>query len=487
MSGGADPRAVREQTMLALAMAGLLAVVAALSTVGAGTVARALFMLAALVFAVLTRRRSPWLYLTATLWFWLTTSFVRRIGEWHGGFNATDIVLATPSLMAMPILSDMLRTPGLLKRPGIGYAMLPFACVAYGMFVSFVGGDLLAGCFAAIDWLVPLLYLFLFICHAERIDEAQAHLSTFLGLGMIFLVPYSLYQYFLMPDWDAQWMIQSGMGSVGHPLPMDSHVFGPLNNPGYLAVWLGTCLVLASHFRSRLLVLATPFLFLLLAITMVRSVWGSVLLAMLAGALAGRGGFGRLLLIVLLAGASLYGGLAVLSPRVTDQIALRFASMQNLDSDDSAGVRAQIYAETPKLIDDNPFGVGIGAQGRGKAADAGRGAVNTINIDSGPLSVFLALGWVAGPLYILGMGLLQYRALGIGRARNSPVAAAMAGAAIVPLAMFPFINILGFSAMVLWMCLGYALAVDIRATMMVDTRATRATQPAAPRARLLPQ
>jgi hypothetical protein len=178
----------------------------------------------------------------------------------------------------------------------------------------------------------------------------------------------------------------------------------------------------------------------------------------------------------------------VLSPQVTDQIALRLATVQNLDTDNSAAERAKIYAETPKLIDDNPFGVGIGAQGRGKAADAGRGAVNnTINIDSGPLSVFLALGWVAGPLYILGMGLLQYRALGIGRARNSPVAAAMAATAIVPLAMFPFINILGFSAVVLWMCLGYALAVDIRATMGALPMLRDNRHSAAARARLLPQ
>ncbi len=338
------------------------------------------------------------------------------------------------------------------------------------MFVSFVGGNVLGGLFAATDWLVPLLYLYLFICHAGRIDEAEAHLGTFLALNLLFVVPYAFYQYFVMPDWDAAWMIGSGMGSLGQPLPMGSHVFGSMNNPGILAIWVGTSLVLLSHFRSRLLIMLTPFLFLVLLLTMVRAVWGSVLLALTIGALAGRGGFGRLVSILLLAGISGYAGMAVLNPRVIDQIAVRLQTFQNLNSDDSAQVRQMIYAETPKLINENPFGMGIGAQGRGQAAQGGRDTT-TVNIDSGPLSVFLGLGWVAGPLYLFSLVLLPARALQIGRRQKTPMASVMAAAAICPFAIFPFVNIIGFAAVVLWICLGYALAVEIHATSALPSGA----------------
>ena len=458
--------ALQEELLLGLAMAGLLVVVSALSAVGGGSLGRAIFMASALAIASLAKRRSPWLFLSASLWIWLTTAFIRRMIEWHSGFNPTDIVLVTPSLTALLIVPDILRSRGLLNRPGVGYALLLTACVTYGLFVSFVRGSLLGAAMAGADWLVPLLYLYLFICHAERIDEAEGHFAPFLSLSLLFVVPYTLYQYFRMPDWDATWMIGAEMGSLGSPLPMGSRVFGPLNNPGFLAIWAGTCVVLLSHFRSWLLLALAPFLFLVVAITQVRCVYASMLLAIGVGALIGRGGFGRMISIIVVAMLSGYVGLAVLDPQVTDQLTTRFATFGNLSSDTSAEIRAELYAETPALIDKNPFGTGIGAQGRGAAGQQG----STIAIDSGPLSVLLGLGWIAGPLYMLGMGLLQLRVLPVGRRRNSPVASAMAAAAICPLATFPFLNVIQFEGVILWVCLGYALAVEIKATMAAPAR-----------------
>jgi hypothetical protein len=474
-AGGARRMAVHDEVVLAMAMAALLLAVVALSALGAGTVARPLFMLSALAIAVLAKRRSPWLYLHATLWVWLTAAFVRRMIEWHGGFNATDIVLVTPHLTALLIVPDILTSRGLLRRPGIGIALLLTGCLLYGLFVSFVRGDVLAGAFSATDWLVPLLYLYFFLCHAGDIDAAEPHVATFLTAGLLFVVPYALYQYFLMPAWDAAWMVNSGMGSLGRPLPMGSRVFGPMNGPLPLAIWGGTCIVLLAHFRNRLLLVLTPFLFLMVAITMVRAVYGSLALALVAGALTGRRGFGRLAWILLLAGLSGYAGIAVLNPQVVDTLGKRLHSMQDLENDSSARVRAEIYAQTPKLINDNPFGVGIGAQGRGSAAKGSGEALATVNIDSGPLSVFFALGWFAGPLYLLGMLLLLWRVLRVGRRHGSPVAATMAAAMICPLATFPFINVLGFGAVILWSCAGYVLAVDI--CVMARTAQARAPGP----------
>jgi len=456
---------MRDEILLALAMAALLALVVALSVAGQARVARPLFMLAGPTLAMLARRRSPWLYLSATLWLWLTAAFVRRMLEWRGGFDATDIVLVTPNLATLPIVADILDCRGLLTRRGAGYALLPVACLSYGLMASLVRGDLLAGAIAAADWLVPPLYLFLFVCHARRIEEAAPHIELFVTASLLVVVPYSLGQYFLMPDWDAKWMVASGMGSIGVPEPMGARVFGPLSQPGQLAVWTGTCLVLLSAFRNRLLLALVPGLILVLALTMVRSVYGSVVLALAVGALAGRGGaggFGRLARVALLAGGGVWLGLAVLEPQVLGQIGTRLQTLQNLSDDDSAKGRARLYAQTPGLIDDNPFGTGIGAQGRGNAVHST--AVGTVNIDSGPLSVFLALGWGAGALYIFALLLLQCRVLPVGRRRDAPVATAMAAAALCPLGTFPFINVLGFSAVAMWMCLGYALAVEIRAT-----------------------
>jgi hypothetical protein len=481
---GGDPMAMHDEVMLALAMAALLSVVIGLSIVGAGAIARPLFMVSALVFSVQGKRRSPWLYLSASLWIWLSTAFVRRMIEWHSGFNPTDIVLVTPNLTALLIVPDILRSKGLLTRRGAGYPLLLTGCVLYGLCVSFVRGDVLGGAIAAADWLIPLLYLFLFICNAERIDEAEAHVSAFLTLSVIFVVPYSLYQYFLMPAWDAAWMINADMGSAGKPLPMGSRVFGPLNNPGVLAIWAATCIVWLSHFRNRLLTIATPLLFLVVALSFVRSVYGSLTLAIVIGTLLGRGGFGRLLVLVSFSGLIGYGVLAAANPIVADQIVTRLQTVQDLSSDPSAQDRQEVYTETPKLIDQNPFGAGIGSQGRGNAAHGGRHEASLVNIDSGPLSVYLALGWIAGTLYIVGMFVLQGRALLSARRSNSPVASAMAAAAICSLAIFPFINVVQFSGVILWICLGFVLAVEIRASTPAQAPARQILRAPAELARL---
>jgi hypothetical protein len=257
-------------------------------------------------------------------------------------------------------------------------------------------------------------------------------------------------------------MVNSGMGSIGKQVPMGSRLFGSMNNPGMLAVWLGTCLILLGHFRNRLLLALIPLVLLLLAIGQVRSVYVSTLLAGAIAALTSRGGFARLVWVLLAAGATFYVAVAVLDPQVTDQIVARMQSIRNLNADNSAQERRRLYAATPKLIAENPLGVGIGAQGRGQAARAGRD-VDTINIDSGPLSVFAALGWVAGALYVAAILLLQLRVLGIGRRCNSPAASAMAAASVCTLGIFPFFNIIGFSSVVMWTCQGYALAVEIHA------------------------
>jgi hypothetical protein len=120
----ADRMAVHDEVLLAATVGLLLLGVAALSASGAGAVARPLFMLAALAIALAARRRSPWLYLDATLWFWLITALVRRLIEWRSGYVASDIVLATPNLTALLIVPDILTCRGLLARRGAGYALL---------------------------------------------------------------------------------------------------------------------------------------------------------------------------------------------------------------------------------------------------------------------------------------------------------------------------------------------------------------------------
>jgi hypothetical protein len=469
--------AIVQELALAACFLMLVAVAAGMGMVGAGSLARPMYILSGVGIAYVTRRMSPWLFLFAVYWFWLITPFVRRVVEWHSGFSTGDMILVTPALMSMFIAVDLMNAPGVFRRPGIGYALTLTVCALFGLFVSFFKGDVVPGLLSGVDWLIPLLYLYHFICHADRIDEVEPHLATFLTLSLLVVVPYSLYQYFEMPEWDAFWMINAGMGSVGNPLPEGSRVFGPTGSPAYLAIWCGTSVVLLSHFRNKTLMLLSPLLFFLVALTMVRAIYGSMSLAILVGIVfVGRARFGQLIAIILICGSLAGVSASALYPGTFDKIAARFTSVESLSSDDSAAARRGVIAQAPKLIADNPLGVGIGGQGRGKTA--GNDASTGYNIDFGPLSVYIGLGWIAGTIYVLTMGLLIVRCLSVARHCRSPVGATMASAALVTAGCFPFINILGFGGVVLWTCLGYVLAINIHETgqarrLAANTRPSR--------------
>jgi O-antigen ligase len=448
----------RAQISLAGAYFCLLGVVAALTH--APGIAKPLYLLAAIAAALVTRRLSPWLYFTAMLWFWLGSSLARRLMEWHAGFNTQSLVLTAPLLMALPIFWDVLTAKGLLQRRGIGTPLVLAGCIFYALFVSFCQGEIIAGLLASTDWLFPLLFMFLFLVHADRIGEAEAHIAAFLPMAIFPVAAYGIYQWAHMPDWDGQWFIESGLGTGAYPLAPGNRAFSTLNNAGFLAAWCGVGLILLSYFRSAFGMLAAICALLALALAQVRSIYASTIIGVIAMGFLGRGGLGRLAVFGLVAAVALYAGAEAADPVATEQITKRFTTLQNLGNDESAQIRLQMLDAVPGLIADNPIGMGIGSQGRGKAATAG--PVDTANVDNGFLAILLAMGWLVGPLYIFCIFWLALRVLRIAKSSGSALAGTLAAASLCPLGMLPFIYFNGLAGVLLWSCFGYALALDDR-------------------------
>jgi hypothetical protein len=448
----------RRQLALAFWYVAVLGGVVALSH--AAAIAKPFYLAAALATGVVTWRLSPWLHFTAMLWFWLGTSLARRLMEWHAGFNTANIVLVAPLLMALPIIWDVLTTRGVLKRRFMATPLVLLACVIYALFVSFCQGEILAGLLAATDWLFPLLFLFLFLVHADRVGEVEAHLSAFLPIAVLPVAAYGIYQWAHMPDWDGQWFVESGLGTVAYPLTPGNRAFGTLNNAGFLAAWCGVGIILLSYFRSALGMVASACALLALALAQVRSLYFSTLIGVIASGFLGRGGLVRLALLAMLGGAVLYAGAEAADPVATDQIVSRFTTVKNLGSDESAQARIEILESIPGMIAQNPLGMGIGAEGRGRAATAG--PVDTANIDNGFLAILLAMGWLVGPIYIFAIFWMALKTLMAAKASGSALAGTVAAASLVPLGMLPFIYFNGLAGVLLWSCFGYALALEQR-------------------------
>jgi len=89
------PNAFADGMRQFLTVAALIAVVSLLAAVHLAAAARPLYVLGAVILAVRAIRKSPWDYLTLSLWFWSISPFVRRVVDYYGGFQGQSLILVT--------------------------------------------------------------------------------------------------------------------------------------------------------------------------------------------------------------------------------------------------------------------------------------------------------------------------------------------------------------------------------------------------------
>ena len=440
----------------------ILAATGGLAWIGLGNPARILYMVCAVATAAWYQRRSPWLYLTLTFWFWTVTPFIRRVVDYRSGFDAMNIILATPNVIALLMLKDILRSRDLFRHRETMIGLMLLLPALYGLVVNLVQGQIVNGAVGAADWIAPLLYLFYLVEKAPDIVASEPHLRGFIALNTLVITGYGLYQFWMPPIWDVSWALSTGDLGPGDVAAKHFVVFSTLNAPGVLAEWLGALILLSVYFRTRLTPILLPALCLLLLLTHVRSVTGGVLLSLGVASLLGGGrmvsNLGRLLAAL----AILLIVIANLDTTIGASLIDRFGSVGALGTDDSALTRLSIWSNAPAVIDAHPLGLGIGALGRGAVVS---GNADLVSIDAGPLAIYLSLGWIAGTVYLLGMLAVLGQALRIAYRLRSSAAIAFAAAALCSLMELPFVNVSGFAGAVLWLSGGFVMAHGVRARL----------------------
>jgi hypothetical protein len=417
---------------------------------------RVFFIVAAFLYAAYAKRQSPWLYLTSTLWFWTLTPLMRRLMDYHAGFDPQNIVLAVPNLLALLMLKDVLTSRKSVRQPEFAIGMLLLVPMLYGLCVNLVTGAMMSGLTAAADWFPPLLYYFYFLTLAPRIAEAEDPIRMFLTLNMAVVVGYGLVQYFNPLPWDVQWVLDSKLGTVGVAVPYGLRVFSTLNAPAVCAIWTGTLLLLSMHFRTRVGLLLMPLAALLLCVTFIRSMLGCVAIAIVVTTLLGGLRMVKPLALMGLAAAVMVVILGFLNPEVSQRIVTRFTTVQDLGTDESAIERVWLYQAAPGLIDQHPLGLGLGAVGRG--AEVGGGIAN---LDSGPIAIFLTMGWIGGAVYVAGLLLTLAQSMLAARRTQLPGMLALTAVVVSGMVQIIFTNMVGLYAMTVWVSAGYIAAVQI--------------------------
>ena len=437
---------------------------------GSGVAGRAFFIVAAAAACIYYIRQSPWLYVTMSLWFWTVTPLARRLIDYHAGFDPVNYILGVPEFLSLLMVWSILNSRELMRLRETVIGLFIVVPILYGIGVSFVQGQIVAGVVGSADWIGPPLYYFYILANWRRIGELEPILTRFLGINISVVCLYAIFQFVTPPPWDLAWMINSGLPGLGSPDPFQIRPFSTLNQTGTLASWLSTSLLLFLHFKNRITPLLVPAAGVLVLITFVRSAAGSVLVAYLVAALLGRGGIFKMLLFVTVGLVLSLSVLSIVLPDMSELIANRASSVEDLQHDTSANDRAYLYAQTPRAIAAAPFGIGIGAVGRGAVSKQDNDDLAVI--DSGPLGIYLPLGWVMGTVYIVGLVLMTVQAWSAARLTRSQAAIALTAAAIAQVSLLPFYNVLGMAALLLWFSAGYSasLGLEARTSRQIATR-----------------
>jgi len=101
-----------------------------------------------------------WSYFALVMAAWCFTPLLRRLIDWHNGFfNPVQIASTIPFLATLPLALVALRPERLARIPS---ALKVLACVwvatfAYGLMLAVLFGNLAAGVYETIQYLVPML------------------------------------------------------------------------------------------------------------------------------------------------------------------------------------------------------------------------------------------------------------------------------------------------------------------------------------------
>jgi hypothetical protein len=464
-----EPSASAVVIRQALEVAALVGLVAAIAAMHLASVARPLFVIVAFLMAVRAIRRSPWEYLTLSLWIWSISAFVRRLIDYYGGFQGQSIVLLTPNVLAVLMIPTLLTSTQLLKRretiPGV-LLLVPVLC---GLALSFFKGEIFPGIIACIDWLIPLLYYFYLIELIPRIHQGEAYFKAFVPLNLGVVGLYGVYQCFDVPAWDLQWVIDVKLFTMASSGLFKVKPFSMLNSPGTCAAWVSTLILLSLHFRNRLSVIVLPAGLLFLALTQVRANLGAVAFGLAIAMFSGHKQIVKSLLVFIAVMAMVVGIISALDPRIADALVGRFGSVGNLGEDRSAQAREEFYRSMPDLMEKYPLGLGIGGIGHGAVAgNNGNTDADFVTVDGGPIAIYLALGWAAGTVYFIGLFVVVGAALLAAKRSRSPPALALAITALGELATLPFTNLVGLQGLIIWLPAAYAVAIGAARTTAVD-------------------
>lgn len=402
--------------------------------------------------------RDPARFVAFSWWLWFLTPEIRRLVDYQGGYSSISPVMITPfAVGALTWWTVATYLPMLRYRAYVG-----FAPVILGLFYAYAVGVVEAGApaatFGLLNWLVPVTLGIYVAFHWPLYPEIRDAVLRAFVLGLVVVGGYGLIQYFIMPPWDARWLVDVGMTNQGMPLPMQVRVFSTMNSSGPLAFLLITGLALLPAARGPLVPLAGAFALGSLMLSLVRAAWlgGLFAFAWLLLTMPGR----HRLRLVAFAGVMAVAAIPLLSvPRINQAIMTRFDSLNSMENDRSYQERQEFYDRFLIQALTEVVGAGLGTVDTAtKLSNDGQLGVMAY-FDSGLLRVPYELGWPGTLGYVSGIVVLMVVLLRRGGAPPDPAARCSEAVVLTILASMVFEHTLvKVTGVGFWFFLGLGLA-----------------------------
>ena len=234
------------------------------------------------------------------------------------------------------------------------------AAVFYGAVVGILQNPLAAVVQDILGWTAPICMALYLYAQREHARELLGTLRSSFLYGTLLMAVYGLYQFFYLAPWDAFWMENSGLNSIGLPEPLQVRVFSTMNLPQPLAEFLICCVFLSMTSTRRIRFLAIPLGLLVTGLTMSRSSWISAVIGIIIISLAFTSRQRMQIAALLLLCVVLVGGASQI-PEVNELITRRLESFSNLHEDTSVNDRVESQRQAIAAFQSSPFGLGLGA------------------------------------------------------------------------------------------------------------------------------
>ncbi|MGA0594832.1 O-antigen ligase family protein [Enterovirga sp. CN4-39] len=413
-------------TVMTLGLVGLMTIAAMVGP--AGAMRLGFPALAAVIAGLLLLKGRLSQFICFCVALFVFTPFVRRLVDIRAGWETLNLLLLAPYAAAVYALGTFAHA---LARgddiPGRASFIVVIATTTFGLGSAIIQGKLLAGGYDYLRWVVPPALALLIICNRDHLRVVGDELTRLTLVVVPIVGMYGVYQFLRLPAWDAFWMQNAGLVSIGPPIPMQFRVFGTMNSPGSFSGYLMIALAILLVARSPLRWVGLAVGSLALALTLSRTAWLGFVVATAILVLAGPVRT-KMSVATLVGGAILALPMLLVVPEIYNAIATRLDSFNYLSGDTSFNERSTDFLIFQEQASTLLIGQGLAVNGA-YTSYAGNGPVRYI--DGGPIETVTALGLVAGLMYYGAVAFLSVRALKVRPGPSGDAALCAACKAIV--------------------------------------------------------